>query len=428
MATVRFLFRTTKDKAKIKIRFFYRNNGSDYQLETNINLVVTREYWEKYHNATRIKDITFRNMQNDVHVELNAIENFVLEKAGGKEASFYDKNWLNQAIDQFYNPDIVSSEDGSVVEKISEVLLDWFDIYKEDKKRTASNATIRKVNVVKQLVNRFQKEKRKKLLVKDVDVKFCNAFEEYCYNNGYSTNTISRTIVFVKTICNYAKANGVMVSQTFDLVKTKREKVKSIYLNEMDILKIEKLDNLSETLDNARDWLLVSCYTGQRVSDFMRFEKDMIKYHKNKKGDLKAILEFMQQKTSKQMSIPLSSKVLDILDKRDGEFPRSISDQKYNDYIKMVCEKAKINERVEGTKKEEVGKDSGVWRNKKGIFKKWELVSSHIGRRSFATNNYGKIPTVFLMNMTGHGTEKMFLTYIGKGSNDIAMELSEYFD
>ncbi|WP_353119443.1 site-specific integrase [Myroides odoratus] len=427
MATVSFLFRTTKDKAKLKLRFFFRKDNVNSFIETNTNILVTREYWEKYHNAIRVKDIVYRNMQNDVHNEINAIENFVLEKVEGKDVSFYDKNWLNEIIDQFYNPkDVIETGDGAKVEKISEVLLDWFDIYKVDRKRNASDATLRKVNVVKQLVDRYQKEKRKKLLVKDVDVKFCNKFEEYCYENGYSTNTISRTIVFIKTICNHAKANGVLVSQTFDLVKTKREKVKSIYLNEKDILKIEELEDLPETLDNARDWLLISCYTGQRVSDFMRFEKDMIKYHTNKKGELKAILEFMQQKTSKLMSIPLSSKVLDILDKREGEFPRSISDQKYNDFIKKVCEKAKLNERVEGTKKEEISK--GVWRNKKGVFKKWEIVSSHIGRRSFATNNYGKIPTVFLMNMTGHSTEKMFLTYIGKGSKDIAMELSEYFD
>ncbi|WP_413513226.1 site-specific integrase [Myroides odoratus] len=396
-------------------------------IETNTNILVTREYWEKYHNAIRVKDIVYRNMQNDIHNEINAIENFVLEKAEGKDVSFYDKNWLNEIIDQFYNPNnAVETGEGAKVEKVSEVLLDWFDIYKVDRKRNTSDATIRKVNVIKQLVDRYQKDKRRKLLVKDVDVKFCTKFEEYCYENGYSTNTISRTIVFIKTICNHAKANGVVVSQTFDLVKTKREKVKSIYLNEKDILKIEKLEDLSETLDNARDWLLISCYTGQRVSDFMRFEKDMIKYHTNKKGELKAILEFMQQKTSKLMSIPLSSKVLDILDKREGEFPRAISDQKYNDFIKKVCEKAELNERVEGTRKVEITKK--VWRNKKGIFKKWEIVSSHIGRRSFATNNYGKIPTVFLMNMTGHSTEKMFLTYIGKGSKDIAMELSEYFD
>lgn len=428
MATVSFMFRTTKDKAKIKLRFFFRKDNVNSFIETNTNLVVSREYWEKYHNALRVKDIKFRNMQNEIHNELNEIENFVFEKTEGMDVSLFDRNWLNQIIDEFYNPDTKVSDNGIKTEKITEVLLDWFDIYKNDRIRTASEATIKKVNVVKQLVSRYQKDKRKKLLVQDVNVKFCSSFEEYCCENGYSVNTISRTVVFIKTICNHAKANGVPVSNTFDLVKTKREKVKSVYLNEKDILQIEELEDLSETLDNARDWLLISCYTGQRVSDFMRFEKDMIKYHTNKHGQLKAILEFEQQKTGKLMSIPLSSKVLNVLDKRNGEFPRAISDQKYNDYIKLVCQAAELNERVEGSKKVEIKKDSGIWRNKKGVFKKWEIVSSHIGRRSFATNNYGKIPTVFLMNMTGHSTEKMFLTYIGKGSKDIAMELSEYFD
>lgn len=73
MATVRFMFRATKDKAKIKIRSFFRKENVDYRLGTYTKLTVIREYWEKYHSAVRIKDIKFRNMQNEVHNELNAI-------------------------------------------------------------------------------------------------------------------------------------------------------------------------------------------------------------------------------------------------------------------------------------------------------------------------------------------------------------------
>ena len=64
---------------------------------------------------------------------------------------------------------------------------------------------------------------------------------------------------------------------------------------------------------------------------------------------------------------------------------------------------------------------------KSGIYKKYELVTSHIGRRSFATNFYGKIPTSFLIYMTGHSTEAMFLNYIGKSNKDIALEMTKYF-
>ena len=148
----------------------------------------------------------------------------------------------------------------------------------------------------------------------------------------------------------------------------------------------------------------------------------MIRYEKNKEGILKPLIEFTQVKTDKIMTIPLHKKIMEILKKRNGDFPKKISDQKYNEHIKKVCKAAKIEEPTRGVKfdhttKKKVEKD----------YEKWELVSSHIGRRSFATNNYGKIPTSFLMYITGHTTEAMFLTYIGKSNKDIAMELTSYF-
>ena len=45
---------------------------------------------------------------------------------------------------------------------------------------------------------------------------------------------------------------------------------------------------------------------------------------------------------------------------------------------------------------------------------KYEFVTSHIMRRSFASNYYGKIETPLLMNITGHSKESTFLTYIGR--------------
>ena len=121
------------------------------------------------------------------------------------------------------------------------------------------------------------------------------------------------------------------------------------------------------------------------------------------------------------MAIALNSKVLSILAKRKGEFPRKISDQRYNEYIKDVCREAEITNQVQGGKL-----NIETSRKATGLFPKYELVTSHIGRRSFATNNYGKIPTALLMNATGHGTENMFLTYIGKTSTEQAKELSKY--
>ncbi len=51
-----------------------------------------------------------------------------------------------------------------------------------------------------------------------------------------------------------------------------------------------------------------------------------------------------------------------------------------------------------------------------------------ICRRSFSTNLYGKIPTPVIMSITGHSTEKMFLTYIGKTQKDNAEILKQYWE
>ena len=56
-------------------------------------------------------------------------------------------------------------------------------------------------------------------------------------------------------------------------------------------------------------------------------------------------------------------------------------------------------------------------RKELGIHPKYELLSSHDLRRSFATNFFGKIETPVLMQMTGHSRESTFLNYIGVGEN-----------
>jgi integrase len=207
----------------------------------------------------------------------------------------------------------------------------------------------------------------------------------------------------------------------------KNEKVESIYLTFDELEKIEKT-NYSDILENAKDWLIISCNTGQRISDFMRFKKEMIRYERNKKdGMLKPLIEFTQKKTDKIMTVYLNKKVIEILDKRKGEFPASISHQKYNKRIKEVCMLAEINQITKGSKTLPFEKNSRKFRKQDGTFEKWELVTSHIGRRSFASNYYGEIPTNYLMNITGHSTEDMFLKYIGKSNKDTAMEISNYF-
>ncbi len=410
MASINLLVQSKKNPAVIYIRL---RDGKKIDIKAKTNYSIDPLNWdpkEQRPNKKLLKDIDFANLDT----ELSTLKTDVLKNYNkSKGIVSIDFEWLKNTI----NPP--NEEDN-----LPETLVDYISLYTEYKKRDVKASTIAKCNVNKELLIRFEKDRKSVVYIKEVNLKFKKDFEDYCISKDYMPNTIARAVRFFKTVCNYAKANGVPTHFQLDSIKAKYHKADSIYLNLDEINKIEELaqNQIPEYLDNARDWLLISCYCGQRISDFLRFDKSMIRYEKNNDGDLKPLIEFTQVKTDKIMSIPLDNKIIKIMEKYDGEFPRKISDQKYNNYIKKVCREAGIIEMVNGTRFDPVTKKRVT-----KMYEKCDLCSSHIGRRSFSSNKYGIIPTSFLKYITGHSTEEMFLTYIGKSNKDIAMELTKYF-
>lgn len=432
MATINFLYRSTKDKANLQLRLLFRNNETDFVIGAITKFQIEKNYWSKDHKR-KSRDILLTNEQTRVNTELNKIENHVLNAFNSVDPDEVNKEWLQTKIDHYYNP---PKEEEA--EQLPTELLKYFDYFIEAKKSEITLGTKKKYNVTKHLLERYQKTKRTKIQIIDIDAKFKLDFEKYCLKHNYAPNTISKDLRTLKTVCNHAKFNGIKTSHQLETIKTPNYKTEKIYLTFEELQKIETIDKrrLNDNYDNAKDWLIISCYTGQRISDFMRFTKDMIRHEKNKEGILKPFIEFTQVKTDKIMTVALHPKVIEILEKRNGNFPKVISDPKYNLFIKQVCRIAKIDQQIKGSKlkdlnQEEESKpkkeDVKQYRKETGTFPKWELITSHIGRRSFATNFYGTIPTTYLMNVTGHSTEAMFLNYLGKSNKDLAMGITTYF-
>jgi len=413
MATVSFLYRSTRPTSTLNIRLLFRDTttGKDYATGGKTKLEVTKEYWQKQHKLQRGKSIEVANMQDEVNKEINKLTSFIL--TAFKEVSTLkqvNKGWLTEQLQNYYNP----------IEKVDipNTLIEYIEHYKTSRKNELSNNSIKKINVVKGKFERFETFRKRSILIKDINLSFTNELTTFLKQEGYAPNTITRDIRYLKTFCNHAKYNGIETSYQLEKVQAKYTPTESIYLSPEDIKLIENPKKpLLEHLENARKWLLISIETGQRISDFLRFNMSMVRYE----GET-PLIEFTQRKTSKVMTVPLSSKAINLLKSK----PRKISDQRYNEYIKTVCYEVGITQKVKGYKKLETEEGSGIYRKKEAIYEKWELVSSHIGRRSFANNNYGKIPTSFLKYITGHSTESMFLEYIGKSNKDIALELSKY--
>ena len=416
MATVNFLFRSTKDKANLHLRLLYTYNDKNYVFGANTKFETTKDYWSKDHKRNS-RDINLTNEQTRVNTELNKIENHIINAFNLVNPETITKEWLVTQIYNYYNPP-------KEAEALPTELTKYIDFYIEYRKHESKQTSIQKFKVIKGKIEEMQLLRKKPYLIKEVNDNFKTEFVNFYKSKNYAQNTMQRELTFIKTFCRHARFLGLETHPQLDSLRLDSMKVEKIYLTFEELDKIEKIekDKLTDSLDNAKDWLIISCYCGQRVSDFMRFTADMIRIENDKK-----LIEFTQVKTGKIMTVPLHPKVIEILDKRGGAFPYAISDQKYNDYIKVVCEIAELTQKVTGSKHLETAPKSGIFRKETGLYRKCDLITSHIGRRSFATNFYGKIPTTYLIYVTGHSTEAMFLNYIGKSNKDLALEMTNYF-
>jgi integrase len=416
MAAVNFLYRSTKDKANLHLRLLYRFNEKDFVFGANTKFETTKDYWSKEHKK-KSRDILLTNEQTRVNTELNKIENHILNAFKLINPDAITKDWLQTQIDNYYNPP-------KEAEALPTELIKYIDFYIDYRKNEIKETSKQKFNVIKQKLIRLETFRKKTIFIKDINDSFKKEFVDYSKSNKYAQNTMQRELVFIKTFCKHARFLGIETHPQLDSLRLDRAKVEKIYLTFDEIQKIEniKKGELTESLENAKDWLIISCYTGQRVSDFLRFTNDMIRIE-----DGQSFIEFTQKKTDKIMTVPVHPKVIEILNKRNGMFPYTISDQKYNDYIKKVCEIAKITQIVKGSKLIETKPKSGIFRKVSKDYRKCDLVSSHIGRRSFCTNFYATIPTSLLINISGHKTEEMYLSYVGKSNKDLAKETHKYF-
>ena len=417
MATVHFLYRSVRSKSSLEVRLQHTQRKDDhvknFLWNAKTQIEVTKDFWENQYEANS-RDIDIKNEQKRIKGLCTEIDNYIIDSFKTVNLDTVTNDWFKTIVDNYYNPPVEE-----IKEQIPVELVFYIDFYIKRKTDISVN-TVRKLKVIQKLVSRYQSTLKNAVLIENVNEDFKSNFEAYCDLNNYAPNTIAAAFKFIKAVCNHAGYNGNKISPQLKGVSKAFVSKDVLHLNFAELEIIEKIPNekLTDSLDNTRDWLLISCYTGQRLSDFMRFVPEMITGNN---------INFTQKKTGKNMTIALHPKVIEILAKRNGQFPYAISDQKYNDYVKDVCEIAELTQKIKGTLKVETAPKSKTYRNKTGMFRKCDLITSHIGRRSYATNFYEIMPAYLVMNNTGHTTEQQLLTYLKVDSKAKANETHRFY-
>ena len=409
MATIKYILQSKSENAPIYLRLSLDKNKS---VKRRIGLYINPKEWSSPTGLPKQTNSKNKNLITD----LRDLREFILKEINksSSKGEGITGDWLAFKIDVYFERISESKQ--------SEYITDAIQVVKEKSKLKKngkggiglSKSRINAYTNLNNLIENFQKAKKHK--IKDVNLKFGNDFLKFLIDDeSYGEKYAIKKLSDLKTVCYSAESDGIKVNPQFKKIPTPSiENDYIIYLTPDELKKVENLDIINKSLNNARRWLLLGCNIGQRGGDLLSLTTDNF----INRGGLD-VIELKQEKGSANITIPVLGKTREIFD--EG-LPYKISIQKFNKYAKKVCLLAEINEQTEG-----LLYDKEIKRKKLGIYEKWKLIGSHVCRRSFATNNYGILPTPLLMRITGHKTEKMFLKYIGKNSLDYAQQIADFY-
>ena len=273
--------------------------------------------------------------------------------------------------------------------------------------------TIRTYKSLYRIVKAYEFEKSVKLYLNSIDKYTAESFTRFLkIEQQYSDNYCGQLLKLLKIILRDAEKSGLEIHPYSNYIESFKQKSSDRILhilNPSEIKALKGLQQITEVYADSYRWLLIGLCIGQRVSDLLKLSKDNLR-----KAATGLYIDIIQQKTKKAVTVGVGDPlVIEIL---ENEFPRKVSQVVFNKQIKALCRMAGINELVPGFK------NNPKTRRKEIVTApKHEFITSHIMRRSFASNYYGKIETPLLMNITGHSKESTFLTYIGTHQNKDAL-------
>lgn len=421
---INFRIRKSKDVGSIYIRFKVKN----LDIETRTGLVLNSKYWDKDKQRVRnVIDVPNRVEINDTltRLELFVSDEYNLDYSKGE---VINKFWLQNKLETFFNRPKLTDSGAVDLTKIyfSDYISNWLKnkakTHKVSSSKFLSQNTIGQYEQVYK--NLLEYEGKNKVKLNDLSVDFFDSLSLYLTDiKKYSTETTKRKIKRLKFFCERAEFDNIPINKQYKervFVKEEETEYKQPYLNEDEITKIFKYDfSFNKTLEDCRDNLIIGLWTGLRISDFLK--------RLNVENIENGFIKIKTMKTNTWVTIPIHPQVEFILNKRKGNLPDKISEQKFNQKIKLIAQACDIDEEMIGGIPK-VDPETKIKRKVIGVFKKYELITSHICRRSFCTNLFGKVPNKTIMDVAGWSTEDMLLKYNKQTNMESALILKKHWE
>lgn len=418
MANIEFGIYSKKEPVNLNIRFYH--NKIDINAKTNIFV---------FEKDVKLKKIA-KGKKSTRTVEV--VNDIVREKTEKLKRNVYDKfiedfpkgntinsEWLIKIINEFHERP--SNEDDPKYFFVPFVTKHIETLKAKINPKTGKlldSKTITRYNYSLSIVKDFEEYSGIKLRTTDINLEFHNDFLYYCKEiRVYGNTTIEKFLSHIRFFVREAEAKGYKINSESqsDKFTIKKDETIDTYLNEQEIDLIFKYDlSKNDRLDRVRDLFITGLWTGLRISDLKRINSFDISNNRIK------IVE--TEKTNSFIEIPIHPQLRQIIQKRDGIIPE-ISDQRFNEYVKELCELVGMTQMTLGSIK-----NPETNRKERGNYPKFKLIASHTCRRSFVSNHYGKLDDKTIMAITGHKSHSQFLDYVKTSKREHAEKLEKYWE
>lgn len=224
-------------------------------------------------------------------------------------------------------------------------------------------------------------------------------------NERLSPNSVNQYATKLKAVLNLY-SDEVILPRGFAKVLTPRKcAVQNVYLTEEEIERLTAYQPKNKRELYVRNLFVISVYCGTRHSDAAKLTESNIV------GDT---LQYVSIKTKIHSTVPLKPIVREYI----TTCPKiEIDDTTYNNIIRRICKVCGITDKVKVFKAGETQEGE-----------KWEFISSHTSRRSFATNLYLRgVDLYTISRMIGHNSARTTEGYICADIKTDSEELMSFF-
>ena len=401
----------------IYLHFVYSGNRLFYSFGQFVNPVD----WDDAKERVKNKQATTTDGKYKLNDLLESLEKLCVKTYNeslktGIPAPVQIKKVLDDFVNQNHNDKAGENTFFSLTQR-------FIDGEIKNKGKDKSKSSLQNYAAVTKHLKEFEAKTKYKITFDAITLDFFYKYTSYLKDKlELAPNSIAKDISILKVFMGEAVDLGYTTNMQFKHKKFAFNEVETdqVYLTEKELLSLYKFKLSSKKLEQVRDLFVFGAWVGLRFSDFSNIQPDNIV---KIEGD--HFLKVITKKTKELVIIPCNPVVLDIFNKYShnaNKLPKTLSNQKFNDYIKDVCKEAgnaeikPVKEMIEkGRLSTNPGKEL------------WECISSHTARRSMATNYYLQgFPTIDLMKITGHKTEKAFLKYIRVSKLDTAKRLNQH--